>query len=431
MGVKIRKRGDKWYVEVDHHGKRKKKCVGTRQAAEEVRRKVEAALALGDSTFLSAKKIEIPFFKDYAQGWLDSYAAVECKISTKKSYEQLLKLHVTPRFGKKRLTEIRRDEVKQFVAELSRATREVDGITQPKFSRNTLRLIICALRAVLNAAVEDGFIESNAAARVGRFAKSEKPAHQASAMTRDEAERLLSAVTEICPEWHTFFLAALRAGLRKGELIALKWGDIQFGENAEASNRYILVQRNYSYGRFTSPKSKKSRRVDLSRQLRSALLELRDRRMLEAFMADRGSVADDLVFPSRVGSVIKPDNIMPRYMEPALERAGLRRFRFHDLRHTFGSLLIQDGASLTYVKEQMGHSSIKITVDTYGHLIPGADIAWVDRLDSRTTPHQSVPEPHQVERESEQETREVVEKNWLPPRDSNPDMLIQSQLSCR
>ena len=57
-------------------------------------------------------------------------------------------------------------------------------------------------------------------------------------------------------------------------------------------------------------------------------------------------------------------------MQPALDKAGLRRFRLHDLRHTFGSLLIQDGASLTYVKEQMGHSSIQITVDTYGHLIP-------------------------------------------------------------
>ena len=68
---------------------------------------------------------------------------------------------------------------------------------------------------------------------------------------------------------------------------------------------------------------------------------------------------------------------------PCLEHAGLRRFRFHDLRHTYGSLLIQDGAPLAYVKEQMGHSSIQITVDTYGHLIPGANRRAVDRLDDR------------------------------------------------
>jgi integrase len=381
--------------------------------------------------FLNDRGKPIPTFKNYADGWLDTYAEVECKPSTKRSYEQLLRLHVTPRFGAKKLTDIRREEIKQFLSELAATTRQIDQVLVPKYAKNTLRLIVCALRTVLNAAVEDGLIESNPASRVGRFAKTEKPAHQASAMSRTESEKFLTAVTEICPEWQPFFLTALRAGLRKGELIALKWGDVQFGESPQDPNRYILVQRNYSHGRFTSPKSKKSRRVDLSKQLRAALLELRDSRLLAAMMAGKTSIADDLVFPSQVGTVIKPDNIMPRYMEPALEKAGLRRFRFHDLRHTFGSLLIQDGASLAYVKEQMGHSSIQITVDSYGHLIPGADIAWVDRLDSKTILHQSAPGTHQWQNESEQDTAQVGEKNWLPPRDSNPDMLIQSQLSCR
>jgi integrase len=151
----------------------------------------------------------------------------------------------------------------------------------------------------------------------------------------------------------------------------------------------------------------------------------------ERRLAGKTSIADDLVLPSRVGTVIKPDNILPRYMAPSLEKAGLHRFRFHDLRHTFGSLLIQDGASLAYVKEQMGHSSIQITVDTYGHLIPGADIAWVDRLDSKTTQQQNETPAQQAENDSERDTAQIAEKIWLPPRDSNPDMLIQSQLSCR
>jgi integrase-like protein len=171
--------------------------------------------------------------------------------------------------------------------------------------------------------------------------------------------------------------------------------------------------------------------VDLSKQLRAALLELRDGRLLTAMMAGKTSIADELVFPSQAGTVIKPDNIAPRYMEPALEKAGLRRFRFHDLRHTFGSLLIQDGASLAYVKDQMGHSSIQITVDTYGHLIPGADIAWVDRLDSKTTPHQSAPGTHQRQGDSESERVEVLEKDWLPPRDSNPDIVSRRTQSPR
>lgn len=209
----------------------------------------------------------------------------------------------------------------------------------------------------MNAAVEDGLIPMNPASKVGEYAKSAKPAHEASAMTRDEAERFLSSVDEVCPEWKPFFLTALRTGLRKGELIALKWGDIQFGENADDPSRYILVQRNWSHGCFTTPKSKKSRRVDLSKQLRDELLDLRDTRLLTAMAAGKSSIADELVFRSRLGTVLKPDNVAPRYLEPALEGAGLRRFRFHDLRHTFGSLLIQDGAPLAYVKKQMGHTA--------------------------------------------------------------------------
>lgn len=229
----------------------------------------------------------------FADRWLKRHAEVDCKPSTSRSYEQLLRLHVKPCFGNRRLSEITRESVKQFLAELSCATRVVNeetGETAPKYSRNTLRLVVCALRTVLNAAVEDGVLESNPAARVGRFAKSEKPVHQASAMTRDEAESFLAAVREVCPDWYPFFLTALRTGLRRGELIALKWGDIQFGEDESDPNRYILVQRNYVCGRFTSPKSKKSRRADLSKQLRRVLLEMRDKHMLEAFLAGKTSL---------------------------------------------------------------------------------------------------------------------------------------------
>ena len=101
---------------------------------------------------------------------------------------------------------------------------------------------------------------------------------------------------------------------------------------------------------------------------------------------------------------------------PVLTKAGIRKIRLHDLRHTFGSLLIQNGASIVYVKEQMGHGSIQVTVDTYGHLIPGANVSFVDTLDvvperdEKTGPHQSAPPAQQaVERDMGIPT-EVLEK---------------------
>ena len=86
---------------------------------------------------------------------------------------------------------------------------------------------------------------------------------------------------------------------------------------------------------------------------------------------------------------------------PALTKDGIRRIRLHDLRHSFGSLLIQSGASVVYVKEQMGRSSIQVTVDIYGHLIPGANVSFVDRLDTisaeapETSPQQNATQAQQ------------------------------------
>jgi integrase len=213
----------------------------------------------------------------------------------------------------------------------------------------------------------------------------------------------------------------------------LKWGDIQFGAGEDDANRYILVQRNYVNGRFTTPKSNKSRRVDLSRQLRNTLLELRDKRLLEAFLKGKTSIADDLIFLSKTGTVLDASNLIHYYFLPCIEKAGLRHFRFHDLRHTFGSLLIQQGASLTYVKDQMGHSSIQVTVDTYGHLIPGADVAWIDKLDAPTSPQPSATPVQPDTIEESDETSEVIENIGEPGRTRTCNPLIKSQslANCR
>jgi len=82
-----------------------------------------------------------------------------------------------------------------------------------------------------------------------------------------------------------------------------------------------------------------------------------------------------------VGTIVDPDNFRKRVWPKLLPKAGLRRIRIHDLRHTFASLLIQQGESLVYVKEQMGHHSIRVTVDVYGHLVPGGNKQAVDKLD--------------------------------------------------
>ena len=125
----------------------------------------------------------------------------------------------------------------------------------------------------------------------------------------------------------------------------------------------------------------------MSKGLRRVLIAVRDQRLLTARAEGRLEINGDLVFPAPDGGDLDPDNLYHRYFLPVLAKAGIRKIRLHDLRHSYGSQLIQNGASLAYVKEQMGHSSIQVTIDTYGHLIAGENAAQVDRLDESPRKH--------------------------------------------
>jgi integrase len=406
MGVKVRKRGAKWYVLVDYHGRRKSKCVGSREAAEQVRRQVEAKLALGDLSILNTAEDKKPTFNTYADGWLKDYARIECKTSTADGYEGVLEQYLRPRFGKKLLSEIRRDDIKVLINDL----------ISKDLSRNTIRNALCVIRGLFNYAIEEGLVESNPAARLGRFTRSAKtPQSKGTALTTAEVKQFLKAAEEICPAYYPLFLMAVRAGLRRGELVAVQWGDVQLGGDRD-SQRFIVVQHNYVRREHTTTKSKKSRRVDLSRGLRRVLLELRDQRLLEAYQKGKNDISGELVFRSPEGTILDPDNLYHRIFLPVLAKAGIRRIRLHDLRHTFGSLLLQNGASIVYVKEQMGHSSIQVTVDTYGHLIPGANVCFVDRRDgvgnedAKTSPRQSATPAQLGEMEVPPDLLQVVEE---------------------
>jgi integrase len=406
MGVKVRKRGGKWYVLVDYRGRRKSKCVGTREAAEQVRRQVEAKLALGDLSVLDAPEDKKPRFDTYADGWLKDYARIECKCSTADGYEGVLKQYLRPRFGRKLLSEIRRDDIKALINDLIRKD----------LSRNTIRNALCVIRGLFNYAIEEGIVESNPAARLGRFTRSAKtPETKGIALTSTEVKQFLKAAQEICPDYHPLLLLAVRAGLRRGELVALQWGDVQLGNEDNDCERFILVRHNYVRREHTTTKSKKSRRVDLSREIRRILVELRDKRLLEAYLEGQNDISDDLVFRSPERTILDPDNLYHRVFLPVLAKAGIRKIRLHDLRHTFGSLLLQTGASIVYVKEQMGHSSIQVTVDTYGHLIPGANVCFVDRLDAvlaeraEASPQQSATPAQQGPMEIPPDLQQVVE----------------------
>ncbi len=195
MGIKVRKKHGSWYVLIDYHGQRKARKVGSREAAEQVRRELEARLALGDLGFLKEDDRKSPLFAEYAENWLEHHADRHLKPSTADFYREFLALYVLPSFGTSRINEIRREVVKRWIAEL--ASRGL--------ARNTLRLAVSTLRVVLNAAIEDGLLEANPAQKLGRLVKAEKLQQEATALTAEEVDRFLATAFQHSPQHYPFF----------------------------------------------------------------------------------------------------------------------------------------------------------------------------------------------------------------------------------
>src|SRR5438445_5490854 len=203
MGVTIRKRGGKWYLFVNFHGRRKAKCVGdSRAVAEQVKRVLEAKLALGDMGVFGAED-KMPTFDRHADKWMKDYVRVECKTSTADGYEGVLRQYLRPRFGTKRLDEIKRDDIKALINDL----------ISKELSRNTVRNALCVIRGMFNQAIEARMLESNPAARLGRFTRTAKTAETLGvALTANEVQTFLDAANEVCSDYYGLFLTALRAG---------------------------------------------------------------------------------------------------------------------------------------------------------------------------------------------------------------------------
>ncbi len=365
MAVKVRQHKGKYWVFIDHKGKRKAKCIGTsKQAAESVAEKIQAKISLGQFAIVEEKAKPI-LFADSAAEWLKTSAAVRCKPSTVEDYERAYTLHLKPVFGTKYLQDVTREQVKRLLAEK----------LESGLSRSRVMGILNVLNAVLNSAVEDGHLSMNPAARLGRTIRLKKgPLKEIQPLTREELALFLATVQEHFPASYSLFLLLARTGLRFGEALALKWQDIDF------HGGFIEVRRSWRRQRLSTPKSGKGRRVDMSRQLQETLRTLLEARKEEAWRRGWEQVPE-WVFCNEGGKLRHETAVRSRVFYPVLHRSGLQHIRIHDLRHTYASLLIQQGESLAYVKEQLGHHSIKITVDIYGHLVPGGNRQAVDRLD--------------------------------------------------
>lgn len=284
-------------------------------------------------------------FREYADNW-HTMQKPRLKPSTYRLYGGYLRTHLLPAFGDYVLQGLTTFDVKRFQNDLAKTD------VSPKTVNNVLVL----LKTILKSAEEDGQIESNPATPVKRL-KWRRP--EMSFLTTAQVAKFLETaractLLEIPAKRCEFFTVAFTTGMRLGELLGLQWGDIDF-DAGFIHGRWSLYQSEY-----VDPKSEHSiRKVMLIPEAREALLSLRERESGER---------DAPVFWDSP----RTDKVVRRVLDRILDEAGLPTIRLHDMRHTYASILISLGLNPKFIQKQMGHSSIQITFDLYGHLFPEA-----------------------------------------------------------
>ena len=356
-----------WYIFINIQGKRKAKKIGRdKKLAFDIAKKINAKLVLGEYN-INESANNTPTFREYADKWLYGYIKGIRRDSTFQRYEGILKKYIDPAFGKIPVDELKRGQIKEFIVALHKKG----------MSASSICLVRDVLSGVLCQALDDEIIQINPVVGVLKKLNLDRSKRiTVEPFNMQEMRLFLDTCQEFYPEYCTLFLTAFRTGLRLGEFLALEWGDIDW------NSRYLWVRRSYKAGKVGKTKTGKERRVDLSNQLYDELLQLHTLRKAELAKDMMDDEVTGIIF-TRDGKHIE-QNFIRRTFERILSKAGLRSIRIHDIRHTFASLLLTNGESPVYVKEQMGHSSIQITVDIYGHLIPNSNRDAVNRLDDAT-----------------------------------------------
>lgn len=354
-----------WYIRISHNGKRKSKKIGDRDAAEEIAKKLEAKMVLGELGVLEEKP-KVITFGEIATNYLHDFIKQSHAPSTHERYLGIWRQHIAPTLAKRPITEIRRTDIRNLLLAVGK-----------KLSYSSVCLVKDVCSGIIHYAMDDELIDKNPLVGLTKqLGLDKKRKKRVDYFHPDEIAAFLEQSARSHPKLHLFFFSGFRTGLRLGELCGLRWGDINWVQ------RNIHVQRSYKRQTITALKTASSERnVDMTAQLIQALREhlvTEKERWLKRGITD---LAEQHIF-STVKAGPYAQNSVRNVFKRILSLAGLSDRRVHDVRHTFAAVLLSSGASIYYVKEQMGHASIKVTVDTYGHLIKGSNKGAIEILDN-------------------------------------------------
>lgn len=344
----------------------------------EVRDKMKLTKAELDKGINLQKQAALTF-ENWIKTWMDNYKKIEIELTTWENYDRSIKKHIIPTLGPLTLKELSTDHIQSFYSKL------IELGKAPATVRRNHQII----HASLEQAKKNNLISRNPCEGATLPKLEDK---EARAMSMEEMNKFLDLLlipkigpTIIGPKWRAAFLTLLGTGLREGEILALKW------DNINLRNRTISIKESLARTKkkgliFKSPKSKKSKRiVPLPWDVAIALRLHRIYQRKEKIIAGNNFKDQNLAFCTSKGTPIGPRNFTRKF-EALRKRAGLSTdINLHSLRHTYATRMLERGESLKTVQELLGHEDISTTGNTYAHVMPEIKKQAASNLNSLLT----------------------------------------------
>lgn len=343
---------ERWEARVTLPGGKQRSFYG--KTREDARRKLTAALRARDTGSLVGLD-ERQTVRQYLTIWLETLRAA-VRPRTHARYAQAIRTHIVPALGSIRLTKLSAQHLQRFYAE-----KLASGLAPA-----TVAHLHAIMHRALDAAARLDLVTRNVADLVTppRAAR-----HEMHFLTVEQAQALLTGVRG--DRLEALYILALVIGARQGELLALRWQDVDLDAGTLRIEHTLHFERAGMW-RLAAPKTERSRRlIEVPSRAVEALRTHRTRQLAERLQMGEAWGQYDFVFTNVIGDPLRGTHLLERHFLPLLEHLELPRIRWHDLRHTCVSLAVRQGVPVPTISQMLGHSTPSMTYDVYAHVLPG------------------------------------------------------------
>lgn len=370
----IAKKGIKYYVVLETRGddgKRKRKWHSGFKTKKEAQKFLNEQLHKMDTgTYFSPTKITV---EEYLERWLSDYAKVNTAPRTYEGYEYIIRQHVIPQLGQLKIDKLKPLHIQSYYS--NRLTEgRIDG--KGGLSNRSVLHHHRVLHQAFDQAVKWQMLQINP---VNAITPPKPQKKKMNVLSREQIQLLLQETKE--KSYFSIIYMAIHTGMRRGEILGLRWSDIDYKNLTISINQ--TVQRLKSTGielRNTTKTDGSRRSVAISESVIGMLKKVKVTQTKNKLHFGVLYQNHDLIFSNEDGSPIDPDGLSREFTR-LVKRIDIPHIRFHDLRHTHATLLLQQGEHTKVVSERLGHSTIAITMDTYSHVMPNMQKEAAKKLD--------------------------------------------------